>query len=489
MASNGSVVTLRDVASALGSDFTGANVALADVHHDSREARAGSLFAAIVGAQADGHDHARGAVARGAAALLVERRLPLDVPQIVVTDSRAAMATAAAVVHGRPSQHLDIIGITGTNGKTTVAHMVEWIGRSAGKTTGLIGTLGARIGSRRVTLERTTPESSDVQRLLAEMVGASVGLVAMEVSSHALALSRVDEITYAVAAFTNLSRDHLDFHGDMDAYFAQKSRLFVPERADHAVIWVDDPWGARLARATQLPVVTVGFGKGSDVAAERLVTAAGKSSFTFHADGQSSAVTIPVPAAFNVANALVAAAACLEAGIEFDQVCAGLETLQPVPGRFEVVPGSWEFQVLVDYAHTPEAVATAIGEARRLTDGRVLAVVGAGGDRDPEKRPLMGAAAATADLAFVTSDNPRSEDPQAIIAAVVSGVGDRERLVVEPDRRAAIRAAVRSARADDIVLVLGKGHEQGQEFSDGRKEPFDDRVVAREEAMEMGGAA
>jgi UDP-N-acetylmuramoyl-L-alanyl-D-glutamate--2,6-diaminopimelate ligase len=448
---------------------------------------AGSLFVAIAGARADGHDHAAAAVQRGAAGLVVERHLDIDVPQLVVADSRSALAVAASVVHRHPSRRLRVVGVTGTNGKTTVTHMIEAIGREVGLMTGLIGTLGARIGDVEVALERTTPESSDVQRLLGDMVDAGIEIAAMEVSSHALALHRADAIDFTIAAFTNLSQDHLDFHGTMEAYFTEKARLFTRERCGTAVVWADDPWGARLAAETDVDVVTVGRSDTADVYGEDIEARPDGSTFTLHAAGKVRRVRIPVPARFNVDNALVAAAVCLEAGIEFTVVCRALEALPQIPGRLEVVAGPWPFQVLVDYAHTPDAVAAVISEMKSLGSGRVLALVGAGGDRDEEKRPLMGAAAATADLAIITSDNPRSEDPAAIIADVAGGLRDDAGLVVEVDRRAAIRKAMDEAAVDDIVLVLGKGHEQGQEFAEGIIEPFDDRVVVREEGATISG--
>lgn len=478
---------LSEVAAELGVTFHGPDVALDDVLHDSRNAVPGSLFVAIRGSNVDGHDHAAAAISRGSTAIIVERRLAVNVPQLLVVDSRAALARAAAVVHGHPSRRLPIVGVTGTNGKTTVTHMIEAVARSSGMTTGLIGTLGARIGIRELPLARTTPESSDIQRLFAEMVDARVDLVAMEVSSHALALHRCDAIHFRVAAFTNLSRDHLDFHGDMESYFAEKARLFSGDRSAAAVIWVDDPWGARLAATTPIPMVRVGFEAAADVSGSRLDVDARGSTFTLRAGDREARVRIPVAARFNVANALVASAACLESGIPFDDVCRGLETLPQIPGRFELVPGPWRFQAIVDYAHTPDAVAAVIKEARLLAPGRVLVLLGAGGDRDQEKRPLMGAAAATADLTFVTSDNPRSEDPAAIVAEVVGGVPKAAYLVVEIDRRTAIRTALGMAREGDIVLVLGKGHEQGQEFADGLVAPFDDRLVVKEEGTALAG--
>jgi UDP-N-acetylmuramoyl-L-alanyl-D-glutamate--2,6-diaminopimelate ligase len=480
---------LSDVAAALEASPISADVLLSDVHHDSRDVTPGSLFVAIRGANVDGHDLAVDAVSAGAVALIVQRELDLDVPQIVVADSRAALATAAAVVHGHPSHQLQIIGVTGTNGKTTVTHMIEAIARTSGLKTGIIGTLGARVGVREIPVERTTPESSDLQRLLALMVEDAVDLVAMEVSSHALALHRSDEIQFGVAAFTNLSRDHLDFHGDMESYYSEKARLFEASRSRTAAVWIDDASGARIASETKLPVTRVGLGAGADVFASQIEVDSRGSTFSLHIEGREARLRIPVPAQFNIANALLAAAACRESGLSFEQICHGLEALPQVPGRFEVVPGGWRFQAIVDYAHTPGAVTAVIAEARSLTSAGIIAVIGAGGDRDQEKRPLMGAAAATADRIYVTSDNPRSEDPESIVAEVAGGMSPDASVVIEVDRRAAIRAALGAAEDGDIVLILGKGHEQGQEFAEGRVEPFDDRVVVAEEGAALPGTA
>lgn len=480
-------VTLSAVGESIGVKYDGPDRPVSDVHHDSRLVSPGALFVAIKGERSDGHDHVADAVARGAAAVIVERAVGGEVPELIVPDSRAALALAAAAVHGDPSARLTIVGVTGTNGKTTVTHMIESIAQTGGAATGLIGTLGARIGDTPVAIDRTTPEASDTQRLLARMVDAGADVVAMEVSSHAMALHRADAIRFAVVAFTNLSQDHLDFHGDMESYFAEKARLFSPSRAETAVIWVDDPWGRRLAGMADLAVVTVGIEEPSEVAAAEVVSAAWGSTFVLSAGGESERVTVPVPARFNVANALVAVAVCLNTGMSFGDVCAGLEQLSQVPGRFELVQGEWAFHAIVDYAHTPDAVATAIAEARSLTTGRVLVVAGAGGDRDQDKRPLMGRAASGADLTIITSDNPRTEAPEAIVADVVRGVTDEADLVVEVDRRGAIRSAISAAHQGDIVLVLGKGHEQGQDFGGGRVEPFDDRVVVVEEAAVLAG--
>ncbi len=455
--------------------------AVADVHHDSRAVTPGSLFVALRGARADGHDFLDAAIAAGAAAVCVAAEHRVAAPQLVVADTRRALAPLAAAVHGHPSRRLPVVGVTGTNGKTTVVHFLEAIATAAGLSPGIAGTLGARIAGRGVPLAHTTPEASDLQRLLAAMVDAGVELAAVEVSSHALHYGRADATSFRLAAFTNLSQDHLDLHGDMEAYYAAKASLFAADRVESAVVWVDDPWGRRLAAATTVPVVAVGLAAG-DVHAAGVASSVEGSRFEVVARGDRFPVTIDLPGDFNVANALVAAACALELGIGPAAVAAGLRAVARVPGRMDPVQVDGGPAVLVDYAHTPAGIAAVIGAARGFGPGRIVAVVGAGGDRDRDKRPEMGRAAAAADLVVVTTDNPRSETAASIVAAVAAGARAvaPERVVVEPDRRRAIRAAVRAADAGDLVLVLGKGHEQGQDFGD-RVVPFDDLTVAREE--------
>jgi UDP-N-acetylmuramoyl-L-alanyl-D-glutamate--2,6-diaminopimelate ligase len=482
-------VTLGDLARALGADPPAeAEILVSDVHHDSRAVTAGSVFVAIAGEVSDGHAFVAAAEAAGAVAVVVERPTAAVVSQIVVDDSRRALAAAADLVHGHASRRLRVVGVTGTNGKTSVTHMVEGVMRTAGVKTGLIGTLGARIDGDPVTVPRTTPESSDLQRLLGRMAEAGIDVAAIEVSSHALDLHRVDGVAFAAAAFTNLSQDHLDFHGDMESYYASKRGLFLDHEVAIAVVAVDDEWGRRLVAELDRPVVTASVAESASVFASGVSSRASQSSFALHSGGRSAEVTLPLPARFSVANAVTSAALCLELGLGLDEVCAGLEALDPIPGRFELVSGDWPFATIVDYAHTPEAVRAAVAEARRIAGAHVIAVVGAGGDRDQHKRPLMGEAAASADLTVVTSDNPRSEDPTAIIAEVVAGIPRGAAYAVEVDRRVAIRTAVSAAGDGDIVLVLGKGHEQGQDFGD-RVEPFDDRVVVREEAASIAAGA
>lgn len=477
-------VTLAELAKLVGGRVHGdPAIPVSDVTHDSRTAGPGSLFVAVRGFTVDGHQFVPTARAAGAAAVCVEAG-PADAgPALVVADTRAALGPLAARVHGYPSRHLRLVGVTGTNGKTTVTHLVESIAAAAGRRTALVGTVGARIGGRSEVVLRTTPEASDFQRLLARMVEEGVDVAAVEVSSHALALGRVAGSRFAVAAFTNLSQDHLDFHPDMEAYYQAKASLLAPPLAERGVVWVDDPAGARLAAESVLPITRVGCRERASVTAADVQMDLDGSTFRLVGVGAPVPVRLRLAGEFNVANALVAAGVGAALGIPSDSIAAGLGAVASVPGRFEIVETGRDCTVVVDYAHTPGGVATVVGTARRLAAGkRVIAVLGAGGDRDHAKRPLMGAAAAAADLTFVTSDNPRSENPEEIIAQVAAGAaGGPGELRIEPDRRLAIRSALAAAHAGDVILILGKGHEQGQQFAD-RVIPFDDRVVAREEA-------
>jgi UDP-N-acetylmuramoyl-L-alanyl-D-glutamate--2,6-diaminopimelate ligase len=441
------------------------SVEVRSIAFDSRRVEAEALFCCVPGTTTDGHRFAADAVAAGAVVLLVERFLDLDVPQIRVPEGgvRPAMARVSAAFFGNPSRDLDMVGVTGTNGKTTVTHLVLSILAAAGTPAGAIGTL---------TGERTTPESPDLQATLAGFRHQGRRAVAMEVSSHALTQHRVDGIVFDVAAFTNLSHEHLDHHHSMEAYFAAKASLFVPERARLAVINIDDPWGERLAR--QLAGVAVAEVRRSD--ASEVALAVGSSSFTW----RGHPVTLPLSGVFNVDNALVAAAIATGLGIGEPAIVAGLTSATPPAGRMEVVTAGPPFAVLVDFAHTPAGLEAALTSARRMAGaGRVLGLFGAGGDRDPEKRPMMGEVAGRlADVVVLTSDNPRSEDPGEIMAQVRAGIGPGAELVIEPDRSAAIARAVGLARTGDVIVLAGKGHETTQEL-DGSVVPFDDRAEAR----------
>ncbi|MDH3259740.1 MAG: UDP-N-acetylmuramoyl-L-alanyl-D-glutamate--2,6-diaminopimelate ligase [Acidimicrobiia bacterium] len=475
-------VRLAELAEAVGGEVIGSDqTPILDVTHDSRQAGPGVLFAAVRGFTSDGHDFLAQAVANGASAVCVEARQDLAVPQLVVADCRAALPRMAATVHHHPSRRLRVVGVTGTNGKTTVAYLVESIATAAGLRSAVVGTIGARIAGRPVPVGRTTPEATDLQRLLARMVEEDVDLAAVEVSSHALALHRVDEVVFAVSAFTNLTQDHLDFHHNMEDYFRAKASLFQPGRSDQAVIWVDDPYGSQLAAGLAIPVTRVGMSLDADVRAQAIEVTPTGSRFELIVRDGSCRVELPLGGAFNIENALIAGACAAALGLTLDDIDRGFRSVAQIPGRFEKIDAGQEFAVIVDYAHTPEGIAAVVAAARSVSHGNVIVVIGAGGDRDRLKRPRMGEAARQADVAIITSDNPRSEDPLAIIDELVAGTGKGNGAVqVVPDRRLAIRTALRMASTDDVVLILGKGHEQGQEVS-GRVQPFDDRVVAGEE--------
>jgi UDP-N-acetylmuramoyl-L-alanyl-D-glutamate--2,6-diaminopimelate ligase len=456
--------------------------------HDSRRVSPGALFACIPGERTDGHDHAPAAVAAGAIALLVERRLGLGVPEVEVASTRAVLGPIASNFYDDPSATLRCLGVTGTNGKTTVCHLLEAIATSAGQRTGLVGTTGARIAGVELALEHTTPEAPELQALLARMRDDRVTTVAMEVSSHALAQQRVDGTRFAAICFTNLSHDHLDFHGDETRYFEAKARLFSERFASVAAVNVDDEHGRTLqqqAAAAGLDVIEYSLSReGAAVHARDVQLADDGARFTLvdARVGEEADVHLGLVGRHNVANALAAAATARAIALPFESVVTGLGAVTHVPGRLEAVDAGQGFSVFVDYAHTPDALAHAIDAVRTVTDGgRVLVVVGCGGDRDRVKRPEMGAIASTeADVAIITSDNPRSESAEAIAEQMLAGVPPGNDVTVELDRRVAIRSAITAAGSGDVVLIAGKGHETGQTAGDVTV-PFDDRVVAREE--------
>jgi len=446
---------------------------IGDVTHDSRSAGPGDLFVAIRGARHDGHEFV---TSTAAAAACVEVPVEAVIPQLVVPNTRAALPWLAAEVHGHPSRRLQVVGITGTNGKTTVAHMLASIIEAAGRSAGVIGTIGARIGSNQIDLERTSPEASDFQRLLRRMVEAGVEVAAVEVSSHALEFGRMDATEYAVVAFTNLSQDHLDLHGDMESYFHTKASLLLDTTAT-AVVNIDDPWGARLASMIPRPVVPVGE-SGEYRAVDIRLGLTGSEFVLITPEGQER-VHLPLGGRFNIDNALTAAACAGSLGLAVADIAAGLGATEPIPGRMEPVEEGQQAAILVDYAHTPEGIGQVLESVRPFVPGRITVVVGAGGDRDADKRAEMGRAASQADVVLFTSDNPRSEDPAVIIDALLAGADGPAEVIIESDRRLAIRQAIAEAGAGDAVLILGKGHEPGQEIA-GRVFPFDDRQVARE---------
>jgi len=464
----------------------GGDPALDDVTHDSRSVTIGTLFCAIPGDQHDGHDFADDAVKAGASALMVERWLDLPVPQLRVPSVRQAMAHAAAVVHGDPTRQVRLIGVTGTNGKTTVSYLVEAALAASGQGVGVIGTIEARVHGEPLGGTRTTPESTDLQRLVATMRTRGADSVVIEVSSHGLDLHRVDACAFDVAVFTNLSQDHLDWHGSMDAYFAAKRRLFDSDLTDRAVINIDDDWGKRLADDVDVDVVTVGRAN-SDVTIRAVRTAPDGSEVDLSTPWGDAVVSTSLAGAFNVDNAVLAYVAAVVAGIDATAAAAGIASCGGAPGRMERVDVGQGFEVFVDYAHTPAALAGVVLTARALTlpsgdaPGRVIIVAGAGGERDRDKRPAMGMALADADVVVLTSDNPRSEDPSAIIAALAGGVtarkGRHPEIHTIEDRRQAIAFAFQQAAAGDVVIIAGKGHETTQQIGDQTVE-FDDRLVA-----------
>ncbi len=505
-------------------------VEITGLAYDSRAVAPGSLFFCVKGFQNDGHDYAAQALARGAAALVVERPLGLGVPEVLVGSARAAMGTAAVRFYGDPSAELRVVGVTGTNGKTTTAFILQALLEAAdpGASCGLLGTVKSVIGGVQRPAGRTTPEAIDLQADFRAMLDSGDGACAIEVSSHALELGRADAVHFAAAIFTNLTQDHLDFHEDMEDYYRAKRRLFEadPGVSGVSVVNVGDPYGRRLAGEIEGALVTFAVepdgsagGRGGDAdgeARDRGRPSADYSATDVRCDFQgcrfalrtpagTREVALPMPGRFNVANALGALAAAHALGGELDVLVGALERGVRVPGRFEAVDEGQDFAVLVDYAHTPDSLENVLGAARELTGaggapgaggrvpgepggtGRVICVFGAGGDRDRGKRPLMGEIAARlADVAIVTSDNPRSERPEAIIAEILAGAEDAPQpegaspISSISERRAAIFRAIASATPGDVVVIAGKGHEQGQEFADGRKLPFDDVQVARE---------
>jgi UDP-N-acetylmuramoyl-L-alanyl-D-glutamate--2,6-diaminopimelate ligase len=469
--------------------------------YDSRAVRGGELFFCVSGFQSDGHEFAPQAVAAGAAALVVERPLGLGVPELLVRSARAAMAPIAARFYGEPTSQLRVVGVTGTNGKTTTAYLVRELLQATGQQCGLLGTVKSVIGGEDRPVVRTTPEAIELQRDFREMLEGGDRACAIEVSSHALELGRVDSIAFAGAIFTNLTQDHLDFHETMEDYFLAKRRLFVEHRPAISVVNVGDAYGRRLAGELE-EVRTFAVDAEADFHASELECDLSGCSFTLHTPQARRRVRLPMPGRFNVANALGALLVVHEMldQSRLDELLAALEAGVHVPGRFEPVQEGQEFAVLVDYAHTPDSLENVLSSARELiehgerADGRVVCVFGAGGDRDRGKRPLMGEIAARlADVALVTSDNPRSEDPEQIIAEIMAGVarvqahadGARGRSGAPApvrsiaDRAMAIDEAIALARPGDVVVIAGKGHEQGQEFAAGHKVPFDDATVAR----------
>ena len=457
---------------------------------DSRRVELGDLYVCVPGFKVDGHDYAASAISLGAVALIVERFLPLEVPQVKVLNVRQVMGLLAANVYGQPSQQLELVGVTGTNGKTTITYLIEKIGIRQGLKVGLIGTLGSRIDGRDIPGERTTPEAIEVQKLLGEMVAEGVDLAVMEVSSHALDLGRVVGCEFDVGIFTNLTQDHLDYHKTMEEYLYAKSRLFAhylegKKSPKISILNGDDPAFFELSEASSASVVSYGIHNGVDYCAENVEVTTEGVRFEVRFSGRSQEIRYATPGVFSVYNALAAFVWGVERGYDSAVVAEALADIACVPGRFESVRIGQPFQVIVDYAHTPDGLENVVRTARDFTKGRLITVFGCGGDRDRSKRPLMGEAASQwSDFLIVTSDNPRTENPDLIINEILAGVSGVD-YVVQPDRREAIFTACRMAKSEDTILIAGKGHETYQIFGT-EVHPFDDREVAREALRGLG---
>jgi UDP-N-acetylmuramoyl-L-alanyl-D-glutamate--2,6-diaminopimelate ligase len=486
-------VRLRDLLARLpGAELRGeADLEVADVTHDSRRCGPGSLFVAIRGLATDGSRFVEAARKKGAVAVCSEEPPSGEGAWVRVADARVALAALSAAILGDPARSLELVGVTGTNGKTTTTYLLDSALRAAGETVGLVGTVEYRVGNRVAEAVRTTPESSDLQALLREMVDAGCRRAVVEVSSHSLALRRVHGLDFAVAVFTNLTRDHLDYHGDMDAYFAAKKLLFTEHlRADgHAVLNLDDERTPELARASRGKVWTFSLARPeADVLAEDVRLSLEGTRFRARTPRGVLEVETPLLGLFNVQNALAALGAGLALGLPADAVQRGIATLRGVPGRMESVVAGQDFTVLVDYAHTDDALKNLLETVRGLGPRRVITVFGCGGDRDRTKRPLMGAVAARlSDVVVLTSDNPRSEPPEAILEEIRRGIptSRAEDTLVVPDRRDAIARALEMGREGVVVVIAGKGHEPYQVLRD-RTVPFDDRQVARDVLGRLG---
>ena len=488
-----------------GAQRQGDDVEVTGLAYDSRQVTPGALFVALRGAKSDGHDFIAQALNQGASALMIDSDRAgwygmHSLPTVTVPNTRDVLPKIASTFYGEPSRRLDLIGVTGTNGKTTVTYMVESIFRTLGERAGLIGTIGASINGKSVPLERTTPEAPDLQRLFSDMVGAGTRRCVMEVSSQGILVGRTSECAFDTGVFTNLTQDHLDAHGDMESYFAEKLRLFTeypsayPDKPFNAVVNADDPYGRRICdtlEASGRPVLRYGL-KHPDATLRATVEEARPDGTRFTVQYQppqgsvvSFGVDLRLGGLFQVSNALAAVGVALLRRVPPMAIKNGLEALAGVPGRFELVPtGGKGFTVVVDYAHSPDGLDNVLKSARALSPTRLVCVFGCGGDRDPKKRPLMGRISSKlADLTILTSDNPRSENPDAIVEDILAGVeGSRDNptVVVEVDRHVAIRRALcELARPGDLIVIAGKGHETGQ-TAQGKTIPFDDRQVARE---------
>ncbi|WP_251549242.1 UDP-N-acetylmuramoyl-L-alanyl-D-glutamate--2,6-diaminopimelate ligase [Neobacillus muris] len=465
--------------------FSGSDPEITSIENDNRKVKPGSLFICIKGYTVDGHDFAGSAVQNGAAAILAERPLPLNVPVVIVNDTARAMAVLADAFYGQPTKQLSLIGITGTNGKTTTSHMIEKIFFDQGQKTGLIGTMYTKIAGMTVETKNTTPESLTLQKTFHQMVEEGVQTAVMEVSSHALDLGRVHGCDYDVAVFTNLTQDHLDYHKTMEEYRRAKSLLFAQlgNTFDHnnpkfAVLNADDSASEMFKRATAAHIVTYGIENKADIRAENVEMSPSGTRFDIVIGGEKYPINIKLIGIFSIYNVLASISAAIVSGIAIKDIIASLEELEGIAGRFELVQAGQDFTVIVDYAHTPDSLENVLNTVRQFAKKRVFVVVGCGGDRDRTKRPLMAQIACrlATDPVF-TSDNPRSEDPLAILKEMEAGVQGKSYQVI-PDRKEAITWAVNQASAGDCILIAGKGHETYQIIGTAVHD-FDDRLVAR----------
>ena len=471
---------LSELARPTRHELIGSDTEVRELVYNSRKVKHGDVFCCIVGTFADGHKYAQQAVDAGAAALVVERKLDIDVPQILVEDTRIAMAEMAAAYYGYPSREMQMIGVTGTNGKTSTTYMLKAIAERMGKKVGLIGTIRNMIGDIIIDTERTTPESVDLQRILRQMKDEKVDVVIMEVSSHSLDQKRVHGIEYDVGEFTNLTQDHLDYHKTFENYFNAKKLLFRQSRM--AVINKDDPYADRMMEGLDIPIMTFGIREKADVTASEIDITTKGVQFDFNYKNITSRLNVPIPGLFSVFNAIGAATVALSLGWNFDSIKYGLEHMMSVSGRLEPLPtGKNEFTVLLDYAHTPDAPENVLKTVKGFAAGRIVTLFGCGGDRDHAKRPIMGEIAGRfSDFAIVTSDNPRTENPMDIINSIVEGIKKSgcEYVVIE-NRREAIEYALKNARKNDVIILAGKGHENYQEINGG-KHHFDEKEIVAE---------
>lgn len=475
---------LSELAMATGLRYEGADTDIQSIEYDSRKVKPGSMFCCIVGALFDGHTFAEGAVGSGASALLVERELPIDVPQIVVKNARKAMAEMAAAFYGYPQREMMMLGVTGTNGKTTTTYMVKAIAEQAGRKVGVIGTIRNMIGTESIHTERTTPESVDLFRILRMMADAHVDLVVMEVSSHALEQFRVHGIKFDVGLFTNLTQDHLDYHKSFDNYLQAKKILFLNSKK--AVVNVDDPYSGRIMEGLTIPILTFGVRDRADISATDIDITTDGVQFDLHTPEGDVLMHLAIPGLFSVFNAMGAVGMAQSVGIRLGAIKEGLESLRSVSGRLEPVKTNRGFSVFVDYAHTPDALENVLKTVRGFSKGRVICVFGCGGDRDRAKRPIMGEIAGRfSEFAVITSDNPRTEDPMTIIDSIEEGMkrSGTNYTIIE-SRKEAIRYALSMAKKDDVIMIAGKGHENYQEIN-GTKYHFDDKEIVEELLVEL----